>query len=519
MLRHFIYYLGVENIKVHEESNVAPPPSSTQSLSLPFTLYDTLFLRFPSIDWIFFYSLNAQQSEPSFFYANVIPKLKASLSHTLLHYPPLAGNILWPSDSTIPIISYTPGDAVSVVVAESNAEFNHFIDYSVPHEATESRFLVPHLESSDSRASALALQITLFPNKGFSIGISIHHAAVDGRSSTMFIKAWASLCQQIIMNYETTSQSVVVPSLVPELEPSFDRTLIKDPGNWNRFLLAKWCPNIANGNSDGDDNGKRTVKILPSPPRLKEAFSATSVIKPTIEEAVRATFVLTREDLEKIKKRVFSKWDQVKDPEPEPESESESKSTVNSSSKPPTLSSFVLACAYSVVCIAKAVHGVEKEKQKFGFWFPVDYRARLEPPIPDTYFGNCVWSHLVDAEPLDFIKEEGLVLVAKSINRKVKTLHKEEVFGKSSSRFMALAKEGAEMLGVSMSNKFMVYETDFGWGKPAKVDIINLDRASNLTMGLLDSKDGDGGVEVGLVMHQKVMDLFGTIFHGGLKDE
>ena len=151
------------------------------------------------------------------------------------------------------------------------------------------------------------------------------------------------------------------------------------------------------------------------------------------------------------------------------------------------MSSFVLTCAYAVVCIAKAIHGVKKEKEKFSFGFTVDCRARLEPPIPDNYFGNCVWGRLVDADPLDFIKEEAFVIIAKSIDSKIKEMSEKGIFHGADSVFSkhaSLAKERVEILGVAGSNRFGVYGSDFGWGKPAKVEITSVDRA--LTIGLAE---------------------------------
>ncbi|KAK7340651.1 hypothetical protein VNO77_21360 [Canavalia gladiata] len=461
-------------IKIHDHCTVAPP-SATQT-SLPLTFFDFFWLRFHPVERIFFYSLHASQSHPSYFFDKVVTKLKTSLSLTLQHFPPLAGKVVWPSDSKNPIIQYTPGDSVSLILAHSHVDFHDMLSDS-PHETNMSRSLVPHLESSDSRASAISLQITLFPNRGFSIGISTHHAVLDGKSSTLFIKAWASLCK---INDES-------PSLVPELEPFFDRKVIKNPtdlgmkySNNLTEMLSKIFPHE---NSDG-----RCLKILPFQPRL--------------EDTVRATFVLTREDLEKIKKRVLSKWDVVYGTE---------------CSKPTILSSFVLTTAYALVCIAKATNGVHTEKQKFAFGFTVDCRARVEPPIPGNYCGNCVWGVLVDTESLDFIKEEGLVIVAKSIHDKIKMLETKGPFHGSEnmlSRYMALAKEGFETIGMAGSNRFGVYGIDFGWGKPAKVEITSVDRA--LTIGLAESRDGKGGVEVGLVLNNQVMNLFAQLFHQGL---
>ena len=328
----------------------------------------------------------------------------------------------------------------------------------------------------------MTLQITLFPNSGFGIGISTHHAVLDGKSSTMFIKAWASLCQS----------SEESPSLVPELEPFFDREVINDPkglgtsfaNNWAE-VLSKMFPN----------EKKRSLKILPFEPKL--------------EDSVRATFELTREDLEKIKKRVLSKWDIV----------DEEESMVPSSKPPPTLSTFVLTCGYVLVCIAKAIQGVHKERQKFGFAFTVDCRSRLEPPIPENYWGNCVWGHFVDAQPRDFIKEDGVVFVAKSIHSKIKMFGKGVTEGAESgfAKFQSLSREGVELMGVAGSNRFGVYGIDFGWGKPTKVEITSVDRG--LTIGVAENKDGKGGVEVGLVLNKQVMDLFSTLFHAGLCDD
>lgn len=435
---------------------------------------------------IFFYTLPTPLSHPSTFFTQVVPTLKTSLSHTLRHFPTLAGNVVWPSGSPNPLVQYTLGDTVSLVVAQSEADFDQTLDKS-PRNASESRALVPHLESSDSHAEVVSLQITLFPNRGFTIGISTHHAVLDGKSSTLFIKAWSSLCKTI---NDSGSEPESVP-LAKGLQPFFDRTVIKtaselglNASNDLTEALAKMFPQE---NGDG-----RCLKLLPFLPR--------------VEDADRATFVLTRADLDKLQKRVLSKWDL----------ESESKGV----SKPATLSSFVLTCAYALVCIAKAVHGVEADKEKFGFGFTVDCRARMEPPVPDNYFGNCVWGLMVDTDPLGFIKEEGVVCVAKSAHGKIKEMLDKGVFYGSDSQFSKYEtwlKGGYQILGVAGSNRFGVYETDFGWGKPAKVEIASVDRA--MTIGLAESKDAKGGVEVGLVLNKDVMDLFQTLFHEGLSNE
>ncbi|XP_047160369.1 phenolic glucoside malonyltransferase 1-like [Vigna umbellata] len=482
--------MASHNLKIHEQCTVAPP--SAPQTSLPLVFFDLFWLRFHPIERIFFYSLPVTHSNPSIFFAQVVPKLKTSLSHTLQHFSPLAGNVLWPNGSSNPVVQYTPGDAVSVVLAESEADFDHALD-NAPKDASESRFLVPHLESSDSHASVMALQITLFPNRGFAIGITTHHAVLDGKSSTIFIKAWASLCKT---NDDYSESS---PSLAPELEPFFDRTVIKTPSELG-FNASLDIAELATKNIPGENSDSRCLKLLPFPPRL--------------EDEVRGTFVLTGADLGRLKNRVLSKWDSVDTVE----AESNSNSTI--CSKQTKVSTFVLTCAYAFVCIAKAWNGVEKDKNKFACGFIVDCRARLEPPIPENYFGNCVWGKMVVDKPSAFIEKEGFVIIAKSIHSKIKEILDKGVFHEAdlvASRYAAMAEQGVQMLGTAGSNRFGVYENDFGWGKPSKVEIASVDRA--LTIGLAENRDEKVGVEFGIVLKRPVMELFATLFRGGLSDE
>ncbi|QCE12669.1 shikimate O-hydroxycinnamoyltransferase [Vigna unguiculata] len=469
--------LAYDSMEIYEQCFISPSSASATHFSLPLTFFDLIWLRFHPVERIFFYPLPLPHSNPSFFFHKVLPNLKTSLSSTLQHFPPLAGKIIWPSHSGKPFIQFNPGDGVLLVLAQCNddAKFNHSLDNS-PRDASESRSLVPHLESSDSHASVMSLQITFFPNKGFSIGINSHHAVLDGKSSTMFIKAWAYACK-----------SCEDESLNPELEPLFDRDLIKDPTGLETAIINTWAK-MASQIDPSDTSNGRSLKIMSLP---------------TQENLVRATFDLKRGDLEKIKKRVLSKWELV------------GEETVSGFSKPTTLSTFVACCAYVSVCIAKATHEA-KNGDKFCLAFTADCRARLEPPIPENYFGNCVASHIVDTEPHDFIKEDGMVVVAMRIWSKTKMLEKGLTEGIDTviPRFAAMLRKGFKGIGVSGSNRFGVYETDFGWGKPAKVEITSIDRG--LTIGLAETKEEKGGVEVGLALNKHVMDLFQEIFYEGL---
>ncbi|KAL0015110.1 hypothetical protein SO802_002179 [Lithocarpus litseifolius] len=206
------------SVKILEVCRMTPLPSSLVSAtpsSLPLTFFDILWFRFSPVERVFFYETSSTNTS---FVDSILPKLKYSLSLTLHHFLPLTGTFTWPQDSLKPIINYTENDSVSLTVAESNANFYHLSGNNFV-EAVEYHPLVPDLPTSHEQAPVFSLQVTAFSNCGFCIGITAHHAFLDGKSSTMFMKAWAHLCKL----------GGNALSLVPELTPCFDRMVIKDP--------------------------------------------------------------------------------------------------------------------------------------------------------------------------------------------------------------------------------------------------------------------------------------------------
>ncbi|XVF07974.1 hypothetical protein REPUB_Repub06bG0185300 [Reevesia pubescens] len=114
-------------MKILEVTRVTPSSNSADSaaaeFSLPLTFSDIFWFKLPPVERLFFYQLN--ELTPACFNSVILPKLKQSLSLTLLHYLPLAGNLKWPSNSPKPKIIYSPpNDGVALTVAESDADFN-----------------------------------------------------------------------------------------------------------------------------------------------------------------------------------------------------------------------------------------------------------------------------------------------------------------------------------------------------------------------------------------------------------
>ncbi|GFY86961.1 hypothetical protein Acr_05g0006000 [Actinidia rufa] len=232
----------------------------------------------------------------------VVPKLKHSLSLALQHYLPLAGNVTWAPDYSKPIIDYVEGNAVSLTVAESEADF-YLLSGDNFRDSQYFNHFLPCLVDTETRVPVLALQVTLFPNVGFSIGYAVHHGVLDGKTTTMFMHSWAFLC-----THEGDS------TLTPELTPFYDRTLIVDPSNLQTTYLNFWL------GKDAPNNKSLSLWDLKAPP-----------------DTMLGTFLLTQANIENIKKWVRVQW--------------EKKQLQNPSVH---VSSFVITTAYTWVCLFKA---------------------------------------------------------------------------------------------------------------------------------------------------------------------
>ncbi|KAF3538241.1 hypothetical protein F2Q69_00020445 [Brassica cretica] len=60
-----------------------------------------------------------------------------------------------------------------------------------------------------------------------------------------------------------------------------------------------------------------------------------------------------------------------------------------------------------------------------------------------------------------------------------------------------------------------IYESDFGWGRPVKVDVVSI-RGDGISMA--EKRDDSGGVEIGLCMKKADMDIVFTLFNSGLQN-
>jgi hypothetical protein len=144
----------------------------------------------------------------------------------------------------------------------------------------------------------------------------------------------------------------------------------------------------------------------------------------------------------------------------------------------------------------------------------VNLRSRMDPPLADTVFGNFVWPFAVIVEEESDMEIPQLVQDMRKnkidfLNNKAKRFQGEGGF----SALMEALKERGEIFKnrkelvayqcTSWCN-FPLYETDFGWGKPAWMTSAN--KLVSNTISLLDTSSG--GVEALITLDEEEMAIF-----------
>uniref|UniRef100_A0A9I9DM10 Phenolic glucoside malonyltransferase 1-like n=1 Tax=Cucumis melo TaxID=3656 RepID=A0A9I9DM10_CUCME len=393
------------------------------------------------------------------FTMSLFRKLKSSLSLALRHYLPLAGNLVWPSQSDTPIIEFVEGDGISMTVAESDSDFYHLSGNGL-REVSEFHPLVLQLLVSHDRAAVIAIQVTKFQNKGFSIGITHHHGILDGRSSTSFIKSWAQIC--------------IEESFVPisKQMPLYDRSVINDPKDLAKVYAKAWQE------VEGPNNKSLNLKF----PQTKHGL-------------IRSTLEFTHQNIQKLKEWILNK-------------KIENEIFDSSSSH---ISSFAIATAYLCVCTAK-LEGLKEGE--LWFVFAVDARIRLKPQVPLNYFGNCLVAGFVRLERFGLLSENGIILACDHISKGIRNLDDQALNGCENwgSIMSQLTFDYSKAQGLSLagSPRFGVYNADFGFGKPKKVEILSAE--SPYFFSLTDSRNSDVVMEIGVVKERNEMDAFVALY-------
>jgi hypothetical protein len=427
-----------------------PPFPSPPETSLPLTFFDVFYVHSPPVQRLFLYRL-----APDADVAAIISNLRDSLHQALRAFYPLAGRVrLTPGTSDRYEMHYRPGDAVTFTVAECDDADTHFhgLTTDEPREVAKIATFVPPLPEG---GRLLAVQATLLPaRRGLAIGVTVHHAACDGSGSTHFLHTWAAACR----------------GGGAEAPPVIDRTLLPDP----RRLYDVF------------------VQGAPSSQELES-------VKMSADQLI-ATFALSKDDLERVKDAVADE-------------------ATRRGVAPPRCSSLVATFGFVWSCYQRAKEGSGGGGAGEGpvtcMALAVDHRSRMKPPLPDKYLGNCVGPAFALAPTAELAAAgagglfSACAAVASSIDEAVR-----DIGTSSMEAWMDRVREVLPMglLNVSGSPRFRVYDLDFGFGRPAKVDVVPVSRIGAVAVAVAESRGGDGGIEVGVSLPPAAMGSYKKCF-------
>ncbi|KAL1567657.1 malonyl-coenzyme:anthocyanin 5-O-glucoside-6'''-O-malonyltransferase-like [Salvia divinorum] len=177
------------------------------------------------------------------------------------------------------------------------------------------------------------------------------------------------------------------------------------------------------------------------------------------------------------------------------------------------VSSFMVISAYAWICALRAAASSDdNEEEIFYFSFAADCRGRLNPPLPESYFGNCLVFVRAGARRGSLKKKGGFLIAVESIREATRRiLQSDRGVVESADWPLDFRKNSGQcVVSVAGSPRFDVYEADFGWGKPRKQEFVHLDRQRSIS--LCKSRDFEGGFELGLSRNKAEMDIFEQVF-------
>lgn len=352
---------------------------------------------------------------------------------------------------------YVEGDAVSFTVAEcDDGRFEDLVSEG-DRDVSQLDCLVPRLskpENDEELQPVLAVQVTVFPEQGIVIGTTVHHTACDGTTSMQFMHTWAETC----LSGGPVSSRI----------PVFNRSIVSDPSNLYSFFYNQVQHVLKSARDDVSPGDKSPSKL------------------------VLATFTFAQQHIQMLKQQVSTKAEQRK---------------MGSFH----CSTIVIVFAYVWTCFVRA-KGIDRSK-KACIGIPADIRARIQPPIPAEYFGNCIALCLASADVTDLIEDDGIVVAAEAIG---KTIEQSKDRLKSARNWMQeyTAFAVVPVLSVAGSPKFKVYDVDFGLGRPMKVEVVSATKTG--AMSVAESRDEQGGIEIGIAFPKEEMDCFKKYFYGSL---
>ncbi|XP_057767796.1 spermidine hydroxycinnamoyl transferase-like [Salvia miltiorrhiza] len=393
---------------------------------------------------------------------DAVSRLKDSLGKALVPFYPLAGRLSWAAEGGGRVELHCRGQGVPIFEAHSDAAVEDFGDFR-PTPA-----MLPFIPSVDYTAPIheipmLIVQLTRLRCGGVTVGLGFSHVVADGSSALHFVGEWAKIARGV----------------GPAVPPYLDRKALEaDTPPISEFDAAVLgpMPTLLGQEDDPDEQEKPVAVALLS-------------LSKTLIEKLRGKANL---GLDNASCRGYSRFEAV--------------------------------AAHIWRCTSKARgHAAE---QPTGLFFVADFRKRLNPPLPENYFGNALF-RVVVTEKSGSLLSNPISAASRKIREAVEKVTDDAVRGYMDylkklpdvGRFRSLDSEGRPKRGLLGNPNVVIISwaalpllgTDFGWGKEMNVGPgpIGLDGKSYILPG----DGGDGGLNVAIWLQEDHLDEFKKCFY------
>ncbi|KAF8765317.1 hypothetical protein HU200_008690 [Digitaria exilis] len=373
--------------------------------------------------------------------------MRETLAEALVPFYPMAGRLAHGEGGRVEICCNGEG----VLFVEADAPDTAVEDYGNFAPSMDLMRLIPAVQYTDNITAfpLVMLQVTYFKCGGVSLGVGMHHYAADGISGVHFINSWSDLCRG--------TQIPVMPIL--------DRTLLvcRDPPT----------PSF------------KHVEYEPSPAMLPlEAQDLTSNnLEPSAPPA--GIFKLTPLDLSRLR------------------------SQLPKGGGAPHFSTYAILAAHVWRCTSLA-RGLAPE-QTTKWYCATDGRQRLQPPLPDGYLGNVVFTAAATAEAGRVTS--GLADAATIVQEALDRMDNE--YCRSALDYLGLLPDVSAVsrgdnlyrcpnLGLTSWVRMPIHDADFGWGRPLFMGPSTIEGLGFI----LPSADGDGSLSIAIALEAAHMEKF-----------
>lgn len=339
--------------------------------------------------------------------------METSLSHTLDHFPPLAGRLAASTD-------HHEHGAISFYIdcnydASAGALFVHAAADGVTISDILKPLYVPPIVKSffplngvrnheGTSKPLLAVQVTELED-GIFIGCTINHVVVDGTSFWHFFNSWAEISR----------------------------------GNNNSLNLSK-PPVLQRYGTDHH----RPIRIPRSDHHFKRSIQEDQAVPPILLH--ERVFHFSKENIAKLK----------------------AKANLEVATNKISSLQALLSHLWRSVIRNKTLN----PEEEISYRMLIGARPRLQE-LPEQYFGNAVQAGSVTMKVKE-LQEQGLGNVAWKMNRMVTTQNEEKMKKflegwTASPELITMGGMTSNALITSSSPWFDIYGNDFGWGSPVAV--------------------------------------------------